>query len=483
MSVSSMTYPRIIQGGMGIGISDWRLAKEVARLGHLGVISGTGIDVVIPRHLQLGDIGGHIRRALSHFPIPEIAEKVVKKYFRAEGRANNASFRQVPTLRVEGSTELVELSVCANFAEVWLAKEGHNGLVGVNYLEKIQMAHLSSLYGAMLAGVDFVLMGAGIPIQIPAAIDKLARHDPASYRINVEGQTTDQDFRVEFDPKTIIPAPTEPLKRPNFLPIVSSATLAEMMVTRSGGEVNGIVVEGHIAGGHNAPPRGKLKLNELQEPVYGERDIADIDKIRELGLPFWLAGGYGTPEKIDDALSVGAAGVQVGSIFALSAESGLLPQFKTEIIRQAFEGTEVVRTDPYASPSGFPFKVVNLPNTLTEEEVYANRPRICDVTRLRRPYVKPNGEVGYRCPAEPIADYIKKGGKEADTFEKKCLCNALLAGVGLDQTQKGDFHEPPIVTLGNDLSFLPHIISGPDETYTAADAIAYLTREKPSRLA
>jgi NAD(P)H-dependent flavin oxidoreductase YrpB (nitropropane dioxygenase family) len=468
---------------MGIGISDWHLAREVSRLGHLGVISGTGIDVVIPRRLQLGDIGGHIRRALSNFPIPEIADKVIKKYFRPEGRSLNLTFRQVPQLRIDSTDELVELSVCANFAEVWLAKEGHNGVVGVNYLEKIQMAHLSSLYGAMLAGVDFVLMGAGIPIQIAAVIDKLAAHEPAAYRIAVEGQTADKEHWVTFDPKCIIAEPTAPLKRPNFLPIVSSATLAEMLVTRSGGAVNGLIVEGHIAGGHNAPPRGKLKLNETQEPIYGERDEADLVKIKELGLPFWLAGGFASPEKIEEAISYGAAGVQIGSIFALSKESGLRPDFKKEIIRQAFAGVEEVRTDPYASPSGFPFKVVTLPETLATPEIYETRPRICDVTRLRRPYVKPNGAVGYRCPAEPITAYVEKGGKEEDTYQKKCLCNALLAGVGLDQVHKDGFREPPIVTLGRDLSFLPHMITGPDEAYTAEDVINYLTGKRPSLLA
>ncbi len=179
MSVSNVINPRNIQGGMGIGISNWQLAREVSRLGHLGVISGTRIDVVIPRHLQLGDIGDNIRRALSHFPVQEIADKVIKKYFRKEGRASSLAFRQVSQLRLDSSEELIELSVCANFAEVWLAKEGHKGLVGVNYLEKIQMAHLSSLYGAMLAGVDYVLMGAGIPIQIAAVLDKLSRHEHA----------------------------------------------------------------------------------------------------------------------------------------------------------------------------------------------------------------------------------------------------------------------------------------------------------------
>ena len=49
----------------------------------------------------------------------------------------------------------------ANFAEVWLAKQGHHGPVGVNFLEKVQMATPAAAYGAMLAGVDVVLVGAG----------------------------------------------------------------------------------------------------------------------------------------------------------------------------------------------------------------------------------------------------------------------------------------------------------------------------------
>ena len=58
---------------------------------------------------------------------------------------------------------LAELCLVANFVEVYLAREGHDHPVGINYLEKIQPPHLPSIYGAMLAGVSYVLMGAGIP--------------------------------------------------------------------------------------------------------------------------------------------------------------------------------------------------------------------------------------------------------------------------------------------------------------------------------
>ncbi|MDR3706690.1 MAG: nitronate monooxygenase [Capsulimonadaceae bacterium] len=474
MSVSSVALPRIIQGGMGIGVSDWRLAREVSRLGQLGVVSGTGIDLVIPRRLQLGDIGGHIRRALAHFPIPEIAEKIVARYLRPESKAS-LPFLHAPELRLETSQEVSELSVCSNFAEVWLAKDGHSGLVGINYLEKIQMSHLPALYGAMLAGVDFVLIGAGIPLRIPDVLDKLAVHEPAAYRITVECAPSDSEHWTHFDPKTVIPNPDQALKRPNFLPIVSSATLAEMFLTRATAKVNGLIVERYIAGGHNAPPRGKLKLDETSQPIYGDRDIIDVEKIRALGAPFWLAGGYASPEGIADALNAGAVGVQIGSLFALAEESALHAPLKRQALDAAINGTLTVKTDPFASPSGFPFKVAVLPGTLADDAVYEKRKRICDVTRLRKPYMRPDGTVGYRCPSEPAKAYLQKGGKEEDLVGRKCLCNALLADVGLFEHHADGYVEPALVTLGDDLSFVPRVLTPPKTSYTTAEAIAYLT--------
>lgn len=56
--------PPIIQGGMGVTVSGWRLARAVSKEGQLGVVSGTALDLVLARQLQLGDVGGHLRRAL-----------------------------------------------------------------------------------------------------------------------------------------------------------------------------------------------------------------------------------------------------------------------------------------------------------------------------------------------------------------------------------------------------------------------------------
>ena len=63
-----MNHPRVIQGGMGVGVSDWKLARSVSSMGALGVVSGTALDILMVRRLEQGDQCGHVRRALAAFP-------------------------------------------------------------------------------------------------------------------------------------------------------------------------------------------------------------------------------------------------------------------------------------------------------------------------------------------------------------------------------------------------------------------------------
>jgi nitronate monooxygenase len=225
-----------------------------------------------------------------------------------EGIGVRDPYRAKPIPTVASRRPLLELTVVANFVEVYLAKEGHDGPVGINLLEKIQLPNLASFYGAMLAGVDYVLMGAGIPVEIPGALDRLAHHEPARLKLHVAGATTGDEFASEFNPHRFTSAPLPLLRRPAFLAIIASATLALTLVKRATGSVDGFVVEGPTAGGHNAPPRGALQLNERGEPVYGPRDEVHLAKIAALGRPFWPAGSYGTPERVREALALGAAG-------------------------------------------------------------------------------------------------------------------------------------------------------------------------------
>lgn len=476
-----MTQPSIIQGGMGVAVSNWRLARAVSQAGQLGVVSGTLLPVVQTRLLQQGDPGGNLRRAFDAFPLPAVAGRVWRDYYVSGGLPPGAPFKAVPMPTLASPAALIELTVLANFAEVWLAKEGHPGRVGLNLLEKIQLPTLPSLYGAMLAGVDTVLMGAGIPRTIPGILDGLARGATVELKIDIEGAAPDDPLRtVRFDPRSLFPGALPPVHRPQFLAIVSSATLALTLAKKSTGRVDGFVVEGAVAGGHNAPPRGPLQLSPEGEPVYGARDVADLPKIRELGLPFWLAGAFSRPGKIAEARAHGAAGIQVGTAFAFCEESGILPDLKRRVRELIRAGAARVRTDPLASPTGFPFKVVQLAHTLSEAAAYAKRTRLCDLGYLRTLFRRDDGTVGYRCSAEPAADFIRKGGDPAATVGRKCLCNGLAATVGLAQTRPDGEVELPLLTAGDELANLAHYFDFSRESYSAADVIRLLLGPTPA---
>jgi len=461
--------PVVIQGGMGVAVSSWQLARAVSRAGQLGVVSGTALDVVIARRLQDGDAGGHVRRALEQFPVPAMAQRVLSRYLIEGGRAPDQPYHPVPKLSMDTPVAGLELSIVANYAEVWLAKEGHDGLVGINFLEKVQMATPSAAYGAMLGGVDYVLMGAGIPKEIPQLLDHLAVHEPCSLDLHVDGATI--DYSVGLDPEAITGGGLAPLRRPSFLAIVSAHVLAAYLAREDATRPDGFVVEGPRAGGHNAPARGRPVLDDDGQPVFGPRDEADLAKVAAVGLPFWLAGGYSTAAQVAQAREAGAAGVQVGTLFAFCAESGLDPAIRKELLSELGEGKLVVRTDPLASPTGFPFKVATLPGTMSQAEVYAERPRLCDLSYLRVPFEREPGDLGYRCPAEPVHMYVKKGGDLADTVGRKCLCNGLTAGIGLGQSRRDGYREVPIVTLGADLEGVSQMLSDLPEGWTAVQAV------------
>ncbi|NOZ39797.1 MAG: nitronate monooxygenase [Planctomycetes bacterium] len=459
---------------MGVAVSAWQLAKAVSRTGQLGVVAGTAIDTVLIRRLQSGDPGGHIRRALSEFPLPEMAKRIVNRYFLPNGKAKDAPYPSI-TLLTEAPTQAqLELIVVANFTEVFLAKEDHDGLVGINYLEKVQLPTLPSLFGAMLAGVDYVLMGAGIPTAIPGIIDRLCEGKSVELPLKVEDADRDERFFAKFDPNEFTEGQIPWLRRPKFLPIVASATLATMLKRKSSGAVDGFVVEGPTAGGHNAPPRGKTQYNDRGEPIYGRRDIVDLQAMQALGLPFWLAGSYGSPEQVTHALDAGAAGVQVGTAFAFCDESGIEADIRHEVIQSCKEGTLDVRTDPLASPAAFPFKVLSLLGSLSDSMTYQLRKRRCDLGFLRQAFKRADGTLGWRCPAEPVASYVKKGGTEG-TDGRKCICNGLMANIGLGQVDRDGQHELPLITCGDDVKNLLQFLKSPDAlSYSAREVVSYL---------
>lgn len=466
-------FPTIIQGGMGLGVSNWRLARTVSLSGGLGVISLVAAPQIVCRTLQDGDPGGHFRRAFEHFPVQRVVQEVMDKYYLPEGRQGKP-YKVMPTASLHPSAHLEEMAVLTSWAQVWLAKDGHDRMVGINLLEKIQMTHPATLFGAMLAGVDVLLVGAGIPDQFPGMISGLMKWEAISYRVQVK-DAGGEEFRLPFDPNIGFADAKRELKRPAFFAIVSSALLASfLMDSDKNNQVDGFVIEAPTAGGHNAPPRGKTKFNERGEPIYGPRDAVDFAKFRALGLPFWCAGSYARPDSIHHAAAEGAAGIQAGSIFALCNESGFREDLKQEARRLAFRHELDVFTDPLGSPSGFPFKQARLPNTIADKEVYENRERVCNVGGFKEPALRPDGKIVYRCSAEPLNVFEKLGGKEEETHCRKCLCNGLLSAIGMPQTYNDGYEEPPLMTMGDDTSFTQVLMKDENDTWGAAQAVEYL---------
>ncbi|MHB2028250.1 MAG: nitronate monooxygenase [Acidimicrobiales bacterium] len=455
---------------MGIAISGYPLARAVAKLGQLGVVSGTAIDTVFIRRLQNEGVSEALRSVLERFPVPEIVERVVERFAQLERGARHAYKNTVmPTHRRSVASQ--DLLVLASFAEVAMAKEGHDGLVGMNLLTKVQLPTAPSLFGAILANVDYVMMGAGIPTHIPGILSRLALGESVSVPLDVVGDTTKSAHSVAFDPSRYLPA--RALRRPKFLGIVSSHVLATALAKRSDGPVDGFVIERPTAGGHNAPPRGQVRLDAKGNPEYGERDRVDYQVMRDLALPFWIGGGVTSPDHVHEALGLGATGVQVGTLFAYCRESGMDRALRAEILAQVKTNEIEVRTSLRASSTGYPFKVASVAGSLSQNDVYLARERKCDLGYLREAYATNDGTIGYRCAAEPLSTYVRKGGRAEDAEGTACLCNGLMATCGLAQVRPGGRVEPPIVTSGDCINEIRTLLVG-RESYSAADVVAHL---------
>ena len=502
---------KLIQGGMGVYVSNWRLAKAVAMEQPgitAGTVSGTGLDVVYVRLLQLGDPGGHVRRALAAFDAQfgvAIGQKVFDRYFIGGGKAPTAHFKNAPkqTVRAQDGSdviplpgqpaasviltldeEIVELLIFTGFAEAWLAKEGHAGNIFINFLLKIELPLIYTMYGAMLAGVDGVIVGAGNPEGLPAICSRLARHEAVTNDLSVLYREAGEAFNVPFDPRRVADGKLaqNPLRRPAFLAIVSLENLVKALAQSPSEAPDGFIIEHHTAGGHNAGPQGPLKKDEKGQPIYGAEDEPDLQAIRQVGLPFWLAGGYGSREKLQRALAAGATGVQVGSVFALAQESGMKSTYRSAILSELKKGTDdaaLVQTT-LVSPTGFPFKVVQLSGTLADDTVYTARRRVCDIGLLQqrglsKPAADGTRRLFQRCPAAPLEDFVSKRGLPINTEDRRCLCNGLLACVGLGQvgTQVGELaEEPAIVTLGNHLDGIRRLSRQGQAPYWVRDVVA-----------
>ncbi len=108
--------------------------------------------------------------------------------------------------------------------------------------------------------------------------------------------------------------------------VVSSAAFAQKSEAAG---VDAIVAEGFEAGGHN----GREETTTL----------ALIPSVRQAtGLPLLAAGGIGSGEAMLATMVLGADGVQIGSLFAISEESSAHAEFKKLVTNLGEGGTKLV---------------------------------------------------------------------------------------------------------------------------------------------
>ena len=432
--------PELIQAGMGAYISCSRLANATSRLGALGVVSSVGLRHIVPQQVRSGD--QEAIEIAKTFPVARYVEELLS-YAPGGKRQNRAIPMDVPDA-VKGAFAK-RLSAISAYVEVMRAKKGHRGMVGINVMWKCALTVLPSIYGALLAGVDAFLCGAGVPMELPEIIGKMRRGEDLEYD-PLTGTGTHVHMQISEDGTADV-LQSRPM--PKLLPILSNFAFCKRLLETWNKRVEGsrpdaFVLENHAAGGHNAQPRDKVAFGEL------DQINAYFDKVKELGVPIYVAGAFlhgGTRKDLLYWQERGAYGIQVGSRFALSEESGLRDDLKKRALEAARDGTLRVVTDTRLSPTGFPFKFVPMEGTLGEQSVRDAQKRGCDLGYLlqSRMLTLPDGserEV-YICPAMPEHQYVALGGKLEDTEGRVCLCNALLATAGYSKPDR-----PALVTLG-----------------------------------
>lgn len=431
--------PRLIQAGMGIHISSAKLANSTARLGALGVVSGAAL-----RHIVLEDIRANDEETIAitqQFPITHFVEEALS--FMPGGRKHN---RPVPVDTPEPRYSALprRLSAVAAFVEVMRARRGHRGKVGINIMWKCPLTVLPSIYGAMLAGVDALLCGAGVPMELPDIVAKIRAGINMEY-LPLTGTETHARMDIADDDSGAF---LQQFKVPKMIPILSNFAFAKRLLDtwekKYSASPFAFVLENHAAGGHNAPPRNKSTFSEQDDiETYFEKVLA-------LGIPVYAAGNFdggGTREEFESWIAKGAYGLQIGSRFALCEESGMRDDLRQQILQKNQQKALEIKTDMVASPTGYPIKIAQLPGTISDEAIHQARKRVCNKKYLVRSHFQeqPDGsrKETYICAAMSPEEYSRLGGDPAETEGKVCLCNGLLSTAGYYQDV-----ENAVVTLG-----------------------------------
>jgi len=316
----------IVQGGMGVGVSLHPLAMAVAREGGLGIVSSACLDRLVSKRTG----------------------KKVNTYEAA-------------------------------YEEVSLAKS-EKGFAGINIMGALVKDFNDSVKGAIDAGADAIISGAGLPLSLPAI---------------------------------------QPPKDTALIPIVSSARALDIICKKwekLGYRPDAVVLEGPLAGGHLGfrIDQVELESNRLENLFPPVKDTA-----KKFGdFPVIVAGGIYTHGDIVQFMEMGADGVQMGTRFLATEESSATSAYKAAVI-EAKKDDIVVAHRP-GSPCGLPFRVIK------QSPMY-----ISSLRHLR----KPKCDKGYVLMKDAEGKFTVCPAKE-DNVGYFCICNGLLSSAGFNANEE-----------------------------------------------
>ena len=75
---------------------------------------------------------------------------------------------------------------------------------------------------------------------------------------------------------------------------------------------------------------------------------------------------------------------------------------------------------------------------------------------------------------------MRKGGVAEATHGRLCVCNGLIATIGLGQRRGTGSAEPPLLTAGEDVTDIARFCPPGRTSYTAADVMRVLLAEPSS---
>lgn len=318
----------IVQGGMGIGLSNYMLAGTVASEGGVGVLSSAALDKIV-------------------------SERHGRKMLHREAAAQ----------------DVVDAKKLAN-----------GGVIGMNIMVAVINTYEDSVLGSMDGGVDVIISGAGLPMALPEIVKLHPRVDEVA-----------------------------------LIPIVSSGRATEIIFkrwSRSGRLPDAIIVEAPLAGGHIAwreKEHADDPANKLENLL---KEVLAVCQSWNLNIPVIAAGGVYTHEDIKYFIDLGCGGVQMGTRFLATNESGAGSEYKQLLIECQEQDIELA--DRPGSPCGMLFRVLK------------KSPFYIEALNGTR---KPKCDKGY---------LLNKGNCSAkDSNEKSfCICNGLMASINLADKEK-----------------------------------------------